>query len=255
MGESASTSDLRALASSLVNELSKVEIIQGRAYVRTAIALPSGAMVAAVVEETGRGHFLVTDGRQGWEEADLLQIAPSYVRQARELAEAFGVQFVSGAVLISGVSRGQLAAAIMAVANSVSRALERAIARAPRRADDYAVERLVSRLRTAFPHAAISSSATLLGASTHQWTFDAIVRREESLAAFDIVAPHPISIAFAAAKFHDLVARDDAPRGVAVVQHKADLGDLIAVVSQAASVIEESASDATFRQAAHLQAA
>ena len=64
---------------------------------------------------------------------------------------------------------------------------------------------------------------------------------------FDLVRPHRTAIAFAAAKFHDLARLEHPPRRVAVVHRKAALGDRLAVVVQAATVIEDDAADSVPR--------
>ncbi len=69
-------------------------------------------------------------------------------------------------------------------------------------------------------------------------------------AVFDLVRPSAVSVAFAAAKFHDLARLEHPPARIAVVHRKASLGDLLAVVAQAARVVEEDAGDSAFRRAA-----
>jgi hypothetical protein len=63
------------------------------------------------------------------------------------------------------------------------------------------------------------------------------------------VTPHPTSIAFAATKFQDLARLEDAPTRFAVVHRKASFGDLLAVIAQAAQVVEDDAADSVFRRA------
>jgi hypothetical protein len=79
---------------------------------------------------------------------------------------------------------------------------------------------------------------------------DALVTTDAGRAVFEIVTPSPVSVAFAATKFQDIARLEPTPVRVAVVRRKAALGDLLAVVSQAARVIEEAVPDATFRRAA-----
>jgi hypothetical protein len=113
----------------------------------------------------------------------------------------------------------------------------------------------VQRLERLFPGASVAREVELRGMSEHSWPFEAVVTLGQKRAAFGIVAPHPTSVAFASAKFHDLARLDDAPARVAVVHRKASFGDLLAVVAQAARVVEDDAPDVSLRTAARLLAA
>jgi hypothetical protein len=57
-------------------------------------------------------------------------------------------------------------------------------------------------------------------------------------------------VVWASTKFHDFARLDPPPTLVAVVRRKADLGDLLAVLSQAARVVEEDAPDRVLSRAA-----
>ena len=225
-------------------------MLGGRAFIRTPVLFPSGATVVVVIHDEGGGWFRVSDLGQGHDEADTLGIAPLFRAQAKEMAARIGVQFDGHAFLVAGIAPDQLVGAAMAVANGASRAFERAARRGESRRPIKDVDRLVSRLAAVFPDARIERETELRGASTHAWGFDATVVSAAGRSVFDIVTPHPTSIAFAATKFQDVVARlEDAPARVAVVHRKESLGDLLAVVAQVARVVEDDDPDAVFRTA------
>ena len=69
-------------------------------------------------------------------------------------------------------------------------------------------------------------------------------------AVFDAVTSNPASIVWTSAKFHDFARLEAPPARVAVVRRKADLGDLLAVSSQAARVVEEDAPNRVLSRAA-----
>ncbi len=101
-----------------------------------------------------------------------------------------------------------------------------------------------------FPKAQVKRGEELRGASTHAWQVDAVVTTDHHRAVFDVVTSNPASIVWASAKFHDFARLEAPPARVAVVHRKAGLGDLLAVPSQAARVVEEDAPDRVLTRAA-----
>ena len=255
VAELASREGLAEVAAQVAQGLSKADLVQGRAYIRTSVLLPSGSTVVVVVEEQNDGRYRLSDMAQGFEEADRLGFARTFRAQAKNVATSSGILFDGAAFAVTNATRRQLVGAVMALANAVSRAAERTVMRAEIRAKDSAVERLISRLTQLFPTGELVRDADLRGASTHEWNVDAVVKIGERRAVFDIVTSNPTSVAFASAKFHDIALLDSAPMCVAVVHNKAAFGNLLSVVSQAARVIEDDAPDRTFTRAAQVLAA
>lgn len=250
MNDSLTVAGLRDVAEQVARSLSRADLIGNRAFVRTGVLFPSGSVAVVVIEEEGGGWYRVSDLRQGRDEAELAGAAGPYDHRALEVARLSGLALEDGAFVLTRVTAGQLAAAAMAVANASSRALERTLSQTARRPNGTSVDRLVGRLAAAFPGADIARDTELRGASTHAWGVDALVTTGRGLAVFDIVTPHPTSVAFATAKFHDFALLDNDVARIAVVHRKAELGDLLTVVAQAARVIEADASDSVFLQAA-----
>lgn len=238
------------LAEQVARGLSKASVLDSRAFIRTAVLFPSGSAVVVAIEAEGGDRYRVSDLGQGDDEADLLGIAATYRNQAREVAELSGLVFDNGAFVLTRASAGQLVGATMAIANAANRALDRAMQRAEQRQHRTAADRLVDRLARLFTPAAVARDAEVRGASTHPWTFDALVQTDGRRAVFDVVTPHPASVAFATTKFHDLARLENAPVRIAVVHRKASLREFLTVVSQAAKVIEDEAGDRTYLRAA-----
>jgi hypothetical protein len=240
---------LAEIAEQVALGLSKASMLAGRAFIRTAVLFPSGSTVVVVIHDEGGGRFRVSDLGQGLEEADMLGISTAFRSQAAEVATRTGIVFDGHAFVLTGAVAGQLVGAVMAVANASSRTLERAMLGTENRRSGAAVEKLVARLTRIFPRADIAREVKIRGDSTHAWDFDAEVTTGKTHAVFDIVTPHPTSIAFAATKFQDLARLEDAPARFAVVHRKASFGDLLAVIAQAAQVMEDDAPDSVFRRA------
>lgn len=243
---------LAKLAEEVARSLAKAGTLDGRAYIRTPVLLPSGASVVVVLEaEDEAGHsYRLSDLRQGYEEALQLGCALLYRRRAAEAAARSGLAFLGDALVLGGVDRGQLVAATAVLANAVSAAVEHARLSAPDRQRNRATKRFVTRLGGLFNPAHVRVGEEIRGASTHAWRVDALVETEYGLAVFDLVAAHISSVGVANAKFHDLARLDRPPARVAVVRSKRDLGDLLTVLSQSARVVEQDAPDPALRRAA-----
>jgi hypothetical protein len=247
---SAGASDLNEIAAGISRGLASSEVFGGRAYVRTPMLLPSGASVVVVIELEGAGRFRITDLGQGHDEAVTLGFGRIYRRQAEDMATLQGFAADQGALALKDLGQDELVGATMALASAVLRTMERAMLRAGERRPQTAVDRLVARLTRLFPGKQVRLEAEVRGSSTHAWQVDAMVATERGLALFDFVSPAPVSVAFAAAKFHDIALLEDAPARIAVVRRKEAFGDLLPVVAQAAKIVQEDASDETFERLA-----
>jgi hypothetical protein len=246
---------VREIAAQIAVGLAKADLVQGRAFIRTPILLPSGSSVVVVVEDRGNGEYRLSDIRQGFEEADRNGMGRTYQRQAKEVAELAGIGFADDAFVLPNASPRQLIGGTITLANAVARAAERTLLRAAQRSQETAVTRLAERLGVLFPSAKVVRDSRLRGASEHEWDIDAVVTVGQRRTVFDIVTRHPTSVAFASTKFHDLALLDPAPVRVAVVHRKASFGNLLGVVAQAARVVEDDAPDSAFMRAAeHLAA-
>lgn len=242
--------DLAELAERIARGLSKASMLDGRAFIRTPVLFPSGSTVVVVIEAEGGDRYRLSDLGQGEDEADLLDIVVTYRSQARDVAALSGLAFDGRAFVLTEVSAARLVGAVMAVANASSRALQQAMVRAAERRPIAAADRLVARLGGIFTPERVERNAEVRGASTQPWTFDAVVHTGDRRAVFEAIMPHQTSIAFATMKFHDVARLQAPPVRVAVVHRKASLHAFLAVVSQSARVIEDDATDQSWRRAA-----
>jgi hypothetical protein len=250
VSEAITRTDFAELAEQVARGLGKVDLLDGRAFIRTPVLFPSGATVVVVIEEEGGGRYRLSDLGQGRDEAELLGVAGTYRHQAQEVARLSGLTLEGNALVLPGVLAAQLVAATMTVANAAARALERASLRAASRPREDTIDKLVTRLVTVFPKSPVKRGEELRGASTHAWQVDAVVTTDNHRAVFDVVTSSPASVVWTSTKFHDFARLDPPPTLVAVVRRKADLGDLLAVLSQAARVVEEDAPDRVLSRAA-----
>lgn len=209
--------DLATLAAEVAASLASAEFWQGRAYIRTPVLLPTGSSVVVVIEEAGPGTWHLSDLGQGLELAADLGIERGYRQQAEAMAAKSGIIFKRDTFLVQNPRRDQLASGIAFLADAVAKSLDRARIAAAERRTNADIDRLAIRLGRIFEPRNVRKNADLQGASTHPnspWQkgrLDALVTTDHGPAAFDLVTPHPNSVAATTTKFHDL-ARLDHPR-------------------------------------------
>jgi hypothetical protein len=242
--------DLHAIAVEVARGLASADAFGGRAFVRTPLLLPSGASIVVAIEPEGSGLFRISDFGQVLEEADTLEFGRIYRRQLDEIAAVGGFTVDDGALVLDGLGRTDLVGASMSLASALLRAVDRAMVRAAERRPQTAADNLVQRLQRLFSPERVRAQAEFRGESTHAWLVDAIVETQRGVAIFDLVSPAPVSVAFAAAKFHDFALLERPPARIAVVRRKEAFGNLLQVVAQAAKVVQEDASDGTIERLA-----
>ena len=111
-----------------------------------------------------------------------------------------------------------------------------------KREERFAKQALFKKLGSIFGEEGFERDVTLIGASNHPWDVDAMIRGRNGNVVFNAVSPGYISVAGTAAKFHDLARLETAPKRVAVVNSKLDLGDWFGVIAGASDAVLEIAS-------------
>lgn len=221
----------------------------GGSFIRTPLLYPSGATVLVRIEE-GLNEFFVSDMGAGHEEAELMGASGSYARQARTIAEKSGVGFDNQCFFVIKVSREQLPGAVVTIANCSQEAAAAAIMRHTEAQYQNKSQRLYERLTKVFSPKLVEKDAHFTGASSTPWRVAAIVRVNHAPTIFEPVLNNHNSIVSAAAKFHDISRLDRAPHRVAVVQEKEKFGTLLAVLAQAADVVDEKVPNKVFEDLA-----
>lgn len=233
--------DIVGIVKDAVNRLIKVDGLRGSVHVQTPLMYPSGSLVGVIVTMEPDG-FSISDRGRAWEEAKNLKATRSFNSHATVIAKDAGVSFEGGAFGIRSVLPQHLSGAIATLANVAQGA---AILAANRQAvvdANAAEERLIQRLSKLFGH--IQVHQPIIGASGTEWDVDAIVKADDKVVLFESVLPRRQSIYAAVAKFHDIALAPEAPRRIAVVPNREDLGSMLGVLSQAASVVEDRTTDA-----------
>ncbi|WP_395675521.1 hypothetical protein [Inquilinus sp.] len=208
-----------------------------------------GSHVVVNVSPMG-SECLVSDMGLAHQEAEMSGSSAFFVRAARTVAERTGVSFDLYSMFVGRASLEQLPSVIAAVASASKEAADQALTKAIEKKYRERSDRLIDRLQRLFPATAIHPDAEIKGASSHSWEVTALVDVDDHQSAFQAVSLHPNSIYAASTMFHDLALLPFAPKRIAVVSNRDQLGSYEAILSQAASVVETEASDFALRRLA-----
>lgn len=217
----------------------------------TPVMLPTGTCITVAVERAGPSSWIVSDLGLTHAEAVLLDCAEAYERRVREAAKEVGVEIDPSCqgVFVRVKDVRQIGPALACVANAACRAFERALELRATRVENKRLVRLAHRLESLLRGVKVERSVEIFGSSNHIWQVDLRVRRADRQFLLDLVSPHATSVTTTATKFHDIARLPDPPDRIAVVPSREAMGTWLGVLSQAANVVEEGASDRTWQRA------
>ncbi len=221
----------------VAREIISTEHIGYGSLIKTPVMYPSGAAVVVQITQHGDRYF-VTDMGQGYQEAEMFGAAIMYSNSAKGLAEHFGIRFDNQAFFAAEANREQLAGATTVVANCSSQAAALAAYKAAELKFEKGSDKLYRKLVATFSKSEVERDADFVGSSAHKWPVAAIVRHHDNIALFEPVSKNYISVVSATAKFHDIARLEHPPKRIVVVEKKAEMGEYLNLLSQAASVVE-----------------
>jgi hypothetical protein len=221
----------------VAREIISTEHIGSGSLIKTPLMYPSGAAVVVQITQHGDRYF-VTDMGQGHQEAEMFGASIMYSNSAKGLAEHFGIRFDNQAFFVAESNREQLSGATTVVANCSSEAAALAAYKSAERKLEEDSDKLYRKLVATFPKSEVERDADFVGSSAHKWPVAAIVRHHDNIALFEPVSENYISVVSATAKFHDIARLQRPPKRIVVVEKKAEMGEYLNLLSQAASVVE-----------------
>jgi len=235
----------------VAREIVATEHRVGGSFIRTPLMYPSGATVVVRIEE-GVDRFFVSDVGFGHQEAEMMGAGELlYSRPAHSIATAAGVRFDNQAFFVLEASRQQLAGAVITIANCSQEAVMRASDALAEKTFEDRKTALYDRLVKVFEQKTVGKNVEIVGASSQKWRVAAVVNLPgKRPTVFEPVTKSPNSIAHASMKFGDIALKEDAPKRVAVVHKRSELGTLLTVLSRSANVIEDDAPNDRIRQLA-----
>lgn len=237
------------IAELVARELATSEGGATSAFVNTPLLYPSGASVVVRLDMVG-ATFFVTDFGMGFQEAEMMGAPRTYRHHAPVIARRSGIAFDHQAFFVAEATREQLVGAVTAVANCSQEAAVLTAHRIAEEKADNAIELLQDRLVSLFTPNAVAKDVEIIGASATPWRVAASVSVGGQTSLFDVVSPHPTSVAAAVTKFVDIAELPIPPRRVAVVRDRSKLGTRLTVLQRTATVMELSSPDNVVRQLA-----
>lgn len=229
-----------------VNKLASAEHYFGASIVCMPSLYPSGSSV--VLEISGGPNYFHIDDRAGaYFEAESMAALRLFKKEAERISTSSTVQFDGRMFSVSSVSKDALASAMRVVAHNSQMAANLAATRIAEKNREVASEELFEKLVRVFSPNRVSKDVPIIGASQHEWRFDAMISGQEKPVVFDAVTSHAGSVVWAAAKFADLARLEREIGRVAVIDSRAAMGEMIGVLSpNVSAIIELSASPKTF---------
>lgn len=221
----------------------------GNAYlVTTPLIYPSGTAVGVRVSPA-QGGYWVSDFAMGFREAESCEAQRSFGAHAGRLKDDLGVEYTDGHEVRFFAREAQIASAIRKVSFATHRIMTKVYHSLPEWDEQEIGAVLFHRLREMFGDAATGGSGgiSVLGASNIDWKFAAEVRFGERRVLFDVVTPHHSSVFSAVSKFSDVRRLGADAHPVAVVSDIKKMGKWLPLIAQEAEVVENDASDDTYR--------
>lgn len=223
-----------------VRRLFSVDVLNGRWRISLPVVCCTGIRVDVTVWPEGGGDsFLVTDdGLASKEIENGFFSERSFQRIAKERCTRYGALFDGQTMLFMRVGSEQLHGAIIAMANLTKEVVDETVEHSLRVKHESGLEKLVSRLGSAFPTAQIDINAKIVGQSTAEHEFDALVRTDRGLLAFDLFSKDGNSVNAAYTKLSDIARLDHGPKPIGITKSTAAIGPKLTLITSVADVLE-----------------
>jgi hypothetical protein len=224
----------------IAGELVRVKPSRGGAILTTPVLFPSGAHVTVHIRLEGERCFISDDGA-AFAEADMMGASDIFRRAANHVAEESRIRFNSFEFFEADANLATAAGMIAIVADAAKRAVHITAERLAKRSHESLKAIVVDRLRDVFGEGAVTSEASVSGASTHEWTVDALVRSPAGLMAVEAVSSSYVSVSAAYMKLDDIRRLENAPKTVAALKRMDDFGtDQILILARTARIVDSS---------------
>lgn len=209
----------------------------GRNYVGVPVQYPSGALCTLEVN-VGLHEIHISDMGAGQREAWSLCEDTSYGRFANAEARKRGLIYDNGALMVRGVARGMLPAAIVAIANGSACAAHAAVRNDSERREEAQNDAVYEKVRQAFPTANVHRRLELSGGRATWGVHNVALLPNDRKAIFEPVSQHVGSVSAKFIMFSDLASREELvlnavfsnPRGLdAKAQMLSEVANIIGV--------------------------
>ncbi len=215
-------------------------LVLGRYRIDMPLLMPSGSMTTVTVWPEGQGEtFMVTD-----DGAALFEIESGafteriFQRVAKERCPKYGADFDNAAMFFLRVTPDRLRGAIIAMANLMKEVVDETIQRSiSHKAKQIDLE-LWDKLERTFAGFEMQRRAHILGDSTAEHEFTALLKTERGLVLFDTFSAQGNSINSVYVKMSDIRRAEEAPRGIAVTRRISEIGPKLNLITSVSQVVE-----------------
>jgi hypothetical protein len=218
------------------------------------VLFPSGSGAAVEILAGGEQAF-VSDIGLGHLEAEYGGASEYFDAQAKRAADQFGVSYDGYSIFALSVPLDRIEGGIAAIANASVRAASLAILRAVEDKDRRQNDVVYERITRVFDKKSVAKTMDLRGQRDHYSAHNVVLFPSGEKAVFEFVSPHRNSISNKFLMFSDLVD-SEAPLALnAVIESRAAMPSVGAMLEDVGNFIELAANDNLYRQYAHLRAA
>lgn len=204
-------------------------------FISVPVMYPSGALCTVQVS-SGKHSAQVSDMSAGFIEAETLCQDSSFTSIVKGEAKRLGLKTDGRTIYTDEVTGGQLAAAIILVANASASVARAAVAHDADRREDFRSDVILDKLHIAFPAANVTRQLEVFGARA-QWSVHNVVHLpDDRMAIFEPASMHQNSVSAKFLMFTDLVQRRDLSLNV-VFRNPAKLDPKAQMLREVANVI------------------
>ena len=214
-------------------------------FINMPLVYPSGAFVTVRLTHVPRG-VRVSDAGFAYREIESFGAGRSFSNTAKSVTEEYDLSLGKRAIFVDAPEH-EVERAILDVSAASHAVATRIVSRVSAETEETISDELHERLDRLFSNTRYEE--TIAGASSTEWEVSAITGLESDLAVFQIVTNYPVAVFRTSTAFHDISARDNAPRLISVVKSKSEMGKNYSILAQAGRVIEVGQPDDVFQRA------
>jgi hypothetical protein len=246
MNTQADTGLMRRVDEAL-RRIASVREVAGQFVVNVPVRYPSGAMAVVSVEENN-GKCWVSDLGHGLMEAEFQGSQEYYIRTARDVALAFGVEFDGHSIFALQVPMSRLESAIVCVANASNQAAQDAVRLASEAQSQKKSDQIFERISVIFGPTVVAKTRLVDGRHVQWEAHNVVALPNGRTAIFEYMTAHANSVSSKFLMFSDIRMMDQKMSLNVVVQNARNLDAKSQMIGDVANIVEVSAADQDFIQ-------
>lgn len=243
------TQSVAEVAEAAARRLVMAQHWEDSSFINLPLIFPGGGHVTVKIDRV-QGGFRVSDNGFAFRELESIGAGRSFPRTAKSIVEPLEIE-VNRRMIYVDVTEAQVVRAICDVAMSSWQVADRIYSRVSEEEESEIEDYLRERLAQVFGREKLKEEGSkVTGHSTSEWDVSAVIQLPDHLAVFHAVSSHANSVFKTSTAFHDIALLDNAPKLVAVIRSKRELGPRLDLLAQAGRVIEERQADDVYQRAA-----